>query len=65
MVQLSVTENTFTKLNLLKTKSIVHKQGKSVTWNNIIEALIETSNYNENLFLENIKNQNGKKRKNE
>ena len=63
MSQIPVKEVTYTKLNILKTKSIVYKKGLSITWDNIIDALIETANNNEQEFYNQISKQNGRKRK--
>jgi len=64
MIPISVKDVTYSKLNVLKTKSILHRKGVSLTWNNIIDALIETSNKNEIDFYSEIEKQHGKQRRN-
>lgn len=63
MSQISVSEITYSKLNILKTKSILHKKGISFTWDNIIDVLIEVSNKNEEEYLKQISKQNGKRKR--
>lgn len=63
MSQISIKEVTYSKLNVIKTKSILYKKGVSCTWDNIIDALINVANKNEQEFYEEINKQNGKKRR--
>ncbi|NCD06455.1 MAG: hypothetical protein EOL97_10070 [Spirochaetia bacterium] len=59
MSQIPVSQTTYSKLNILKTKAIVFNKGKSITWDTIIDTLIESANKNENDFLNNT---NGKRK---
>lgn len=63
MSQISIKEVTYSKLNVIKTKSILYKKGVSFTWDNIIDALINVANKNEEEFYIEINKQNGKRRK--
>jgi hypothetical protein len=56
MSQIPVSQTTYSKLNILKTKIIVFNKGKSITWDTLIDNLLENANENENKFLSNIKN---------
>lgn len=64
MSQIPVSGVTYSKLNVLKTKSILYKQGISFTWNDIIEAMIEVANKHEQDFYSEISKQNGKRKRN-
>lgn len=66
MSQIPISTTTYSKLNLLKTKAIIHNKGVSLTWDNIIEALINNANLNELQFLDetsNILSENGKRKR--
>jgi len=63
MSQIPVSNKTYSKLNVLKTKSIIHNEGSSLTWDNIIDSLIENANLNENQFLNLTTNKNGRKKR--
>lgn len=51
MSQIPVSKQTFSKLNVLKTKAIVHNQGKAMSWDNIITSMISTIDKDEMIFL--------------
>lgn len=61
MSQIPVSKTTFSKLNVLKTKSIVNNEGSSITWDIIIDSLIENASINEKQFLD-IAKKNGKRK---
>jgi hypothetical protein len=63
MSQIPISTKTYSKLNVLKTKAIIHNKGISITWDAIVDSLIENANLNENQFLTITTNQNGKSRK--
>lgn len=65
MSQIPISTTTYSKLNLLKTKAIIHNKGVSLTWDNIIEGLINNANHNELQFLNetSIILENGKRKR--
>jgi hypothetical protein len=60
--QVPVSEKTFSKLAILKSKGVVYKEGESVTWDNVVNSACEVCNKNEGDFLMAIKKENGKSR---
>lgn len=52
MSQIPITPGTFSKLNVIKTKALVQRNGSCLTWNNLIETFIELSAKHEKEFYE-------------
>lgn len=62
MSQIPISKETYSKICLLKTKSIIHNKGNNLTWDDIVDSLIENANLNENQFLSITTNKNGKRK---
>lgn len=62
MAQIPISGNTYARLSILKAKSILAKDGSTVTWDSIISTMIDVCNMNSDDFLEAIKMTKGKSR---
>lgn len=62
MAQLPITDDTYSRLSVLKAKAIISKNGSSITWDDIISAQIDISNKHADEFVEFIKMKKGKSR---
>ena len=60
MAQIPTTERTYSRLNVLKAKAIVERNGESVTWDNVISTLCDVAGNHNSEFVEFVKNKSGK-----
>lgn len=64
MAQIPIGNETFSRLNVLKAKAVLEREGYSTTWDNIIATMIDVSNNHSDEFVNIIKNKKGKLRQN-
>jgi len=55
MVQISVKNNTYVDLNILRTDGVVAREGQTVSWDAVISSLIQVAQKNKEDYLEVIK----------
>ena len=62
MAQIPVSDETYQRLHLSKAKSVIAKEGASVTWDDIISAQLDVCQTFSNNFIEAVKGKAGKTR---
>lgn len=64
MAQVPVNESTFSRLSVLKARSVIERSGNPVTWDDIVSAACDVCDMNPDYFIESVKTKKGKTRTN-
>ena len=62
MAQVPISDNTYSRLSVLKAKSVIAKNGLTVTWDDIISSMCDVSSEHSDKFIEFVKVKQGKTR---
>ena len=63
MAQIPVSDDTYCRITLFKARAVIAKEGGSVIWDDVISAMIDTCNIQQETFIEAVKKKAGKVRR--